>query len=1028
MEVTIIHLSDLHFKNDAENRFRLDRLRSDLERLQTGSQVFTAFTGDLVQSGDENDYALLFEELISPLISYGHDIFLVPGNHDVQRELTSNDFSDSCLQDHASSYLFESNGSIRQYHPEKEFDALQNYKQLEDLFDPYEERNYWGYSATRKSVSFVGLNSTWLSCARQNGNSDRGFLRVEPFVLTNLIKQLPQDTLKVALLHHPLDWLEEGTRDAVSSQLIKEFDLVLFGHVHTCDASNLMRDHSNCLFIQSPPLRAGWSKGTNGYAILRCNTSHRKYEIEYRSYSATRREFVIGEDYSKNGIRYPRSEDEEFFKNKPLQSSLIQKFVDTDKFDFLDWYRNNIRAKKKELGDFVSPKASRKIVNKDGCILEPPNAITKIAISSMRDQFFIAPMDSGVTTAAYLTFRTLAENFSAHEQIPAFFDANNGKINKASILSTITKSSLVRYSRKEVETLAEEGAIVVVVDGLSLSNIQQFNLFRQTASQYFAKVRFVYFLKTEQHGIASTKDDELNLCVNTDEIYEFAQLEVADIRSMVNSRCSDLSPELVDGVVNQVVECFGQMDEPIYASTVSVVIDTLEQDPEFKPINKARLIERYIECLLGRFDISDVQEGTFTSSDKIDLLSFIARKLLETGKVGVSEDEWDNFTSSYKETYLIELPSNLLDEFMEKGILTLENELVTFRGDHLFSFFIARQMKTDAQFAIKIISGECLFKHHREIVVYGELEGTNVGSVLDSLYNIIGEIETTLIDNYAREKIDLRSEWANTCKDSLSDSKDLENATNRLEQTTPTPEQADRIDDARLAQVQRKRGIALRGDVKEAEARLLLAMKLYGSLLKNALQLEAQDKLRHLNKLFSSADLWVGFICACREAITRYPVVIAGGVRFINARALINPEKSEREFKFDAPRSVSQILAEVLRNPQLARAIREVLPTLSPMSSLFARDVLLEMTVPANKEIYVESLMKESDINLVTASLKTLREKYLATGRSKARQKHISDIVNSVGGRSKVASCINIDKLKKVRLVQDLKEKARKAS
>ena len=48
MHAKIVHLSDLHFKNDAENRKRIEYLKTDLQRLEAEGGVFTAFTGDLV--------------------------------------------------------------------------------------------------------------------------------------------------------------------------------------------------------------------------------------------------------------------------------------------------------------------------------------------------------------------------------------------------------------------------------------------------------------------------------------------------------------------------------------------------------------------------------------------------------------------------------------------------------------------------------------------------------------------------------------------------------------------------------------------------------------------------------------------------------------------------------------------------------------------------------------------------------------------------------------------------------------------
>ena len=109
METSIVHLSDLHFKNDVENRFRIERLRDDIAALPLGPNVVTAFTGDLVQSGDQEQYDVLFDLLLGPLIEANHQIAIVPGNHDVERQLTDSESAAAFIKDRASSYLFSGN-------------------------------------------------------------------------------------------------------------------------------------------------------------------------------------------------------------------------------------------------------------------------------------------------------------------------------------------------------------------------------------------------------------------------------------------------------------------------------------------------------------------------------------------------------------------------------------------------------------------------------------------------------------------------------------------------------------------------------------------------------------------------------------------------------------------------------------------------------------------------------------------------------------------------------------------------------
>lgn len=1028
MDATIVHLSDLHFKNDAENRLRLRCLRTDLKNLEAEGTIYTVLTGDLVNAGDDNTFDLLLNELVGPLLEMGHELFVVPGNHDVQRSVADRSFCDRILADRASGYLFTGRAGPRADHPDPVFDVLANYRDFEDLFGPYDQQSYWGYTATRGSVSFIGLNSAWLCCARSEGETDRGALRVEPAVVEKLVGTLPDNTLRVALLHHPLDWLEETTRSAVSDLLINNADLVLFGHVHASDAIGQVKGIANSVFLQAPPLRADWSKGTNGYAIVRTDTQHRKFEVQYRSYSKPQRTFVPGEDFAPAGRMYPRPEDAKFFRNSPPLSALLRRFAETESVDYLDWYRTHIRSKSKVTGSFVIPKVHHVTAAQEGPFLDPAQSLTQVVAEARRDQFFVAPLDAGSTTAAYLTFKHLAETFSVHRQMPAYFDAGRETINRASILRKICQTTPIRYSHMEAEQLVDEGAVVVVVDGLCLGDVEQFNLFRDTVDRHLPNIRFLYFLSTERRGVSPTGVGEPRLYPGEDEVYEFAQLDVDDIRSMIMMRLPDQAEAVREGVVSHVVESFRQMDEPIFASTVAVVIDTISHDPEFKPLNKARLIERYVECLLGRFDLEDVREGAFSSSDKIKFLAFVARQLLEENRVGMDEGRWDGLVSTYQTRFLIELPPNLLKEFLDKGLLTMEGGKITFRGDHLFSFFVAQEMKRDADFAASLVEGPGLFRHYREITVYGELEGTNVAKVLDGVFKELCAIEETLLENYSRIGVDLTAEWEAACNEAetKSVSESLDEAAAELGTADATAEGADRHDNAELAQIDRRRGVAERQEVRESEARLFVGMRLYGLLLKNALHLEAPDKLRHLKKLYEAAELLVGFMCAGREAIGRHPIVVAGGVRFINLGALLDKDRSYREFKFNAPNTVSRLIAGTMRNPQLAIAIRNLIGDLDSMSQLFARDVLLEMPGDLNRDAYLASLKSEENINLLTCALRTLRSRYLSAGRNQDRRRHLESIVTAISKDPRVASRVDFSKLRKARLVQDLRGKAAK--
>jgi DNA repair exonuclease SbcCD nuclease subunit len=104
--VTWVHLSDWHQRGvDFDRKMLLDALLLDLkDRSRNISEDlrrvdFVVFSGDLAFSGKREEYSLAFAEFVEPvlkacdLVDSGRPrldrFFLVPGNHDVDRDLAS---------------------------------------------------------------------------------------------------------------------------------------------------------------------------------------------------------------------------------------------------------------------------------------------------------------------------------------------------------------------------------------------------------------------------------------------------------------------------------------------------------------------------------------------------------------------------------------------------------------------------------------------------------------------------------------------------------------------------------------------------------------------------------------------------------------------------------------------------------------------------------------------------------------------------------------------------------------------------
>ena len=247
--ITWLHISDLHLRGsraydanivlkallrDVGERIAQDGLRPD----------FVAVTGDLTFSGKPAEYDLarqFFDELLR-VTGLGKDrLFLVPGNHDVDRSLitrgaqaigdglTDRDSANDVLSTPTDRQLmmarFQGYGTFVN-------DYLAGYLPFDD------ERYFYvrGLDLAGLRVAIMGLNSAWLSASVED--RAKGLLIGERQARAAL-EHAESAVVKIALLHHPLDWLREFDRDDSGAMLADGCHFVLHGHLHHTAATQL---------------------------------------------------------------------------------------------------------------------------------------------------------------------------------------------------------------------------------------------------------------------------------------------------------------------------------------------------------------------------------------------------------------------------------------------------------------------------------------------------------------------------------------------------------------------------------------------------------------------------------------------------------------------------------------------------------------------------------------------------------------------------------------------------------------------
>lgn len=247
--------------------------------------------GELIadQFREAHDFLTAVREAFDPPIEQ-RNLFLVPGNHDVNRTRITL-FESAWLQSIQS--LDEINILIQK--------AALEWRSLLQRLDDYAHflstygydhlltgRERLIYADAREvaglRVGIAGFNSTWSS--RGAGREEMGRLWMAGrFQLETLRQQLPPHDFAIALVHHPANWLVPEENPSFGRQLERDFPFVLHGHEHQEFVRlNGATGHT----VLSAGACHEWSESkNNGYNFVRLDFANCAGEVWLRQYDTT---------------------------------------------------------------------------------------------------------------------------------------------------------------------------------------------------------------------------------------------------------------------------------------------------------------------------------------------------------------------------------------------------------------------------------------------------------------------------------------------------------------------------------------------------------------------------------------------------------------------------------------------------------------------------------------------------------------------------------------------------------------------
>ena len=294
--ITWLHISDLHFQKsqiynsnivikslleDIEERIKEDSLQPD----------FIIISGDISNKGLPEEYLLarqFLDSLREITSTPKENIFIVPGNHDVNRTVNP------IIFDGLKSQLNDRDSVNRFISSDTELNSvLLRFNNYHKFMEQYMGENNYLITNTLLftkiirlsdcNLAILGLNSAWMSVEQE----EQGKLLLGEKQIRDALEETNKADFKIAVMHHPSEWLKGFDRSTAEALLQRECDLILQGHMHHPGFSLNITPDSEAIIIS-----AGACYETrdypNSYNFVKIDLETNRGTLYLRTYSSER--------------------------------------------------------------------------------------------------------------------------------------------------------------------------------------------------------------------------------------------------------------------------------------------------------------------------------------------------------------------------------------------------------------------------------------------------------------------------------------------------------------------------------------------------------------------------------------------------------------------------------------------------------------------------------------------------------------------------------------------------------------------
>jgi predicted MPP superfamily phosphohydrolase len=745
----IVHLSDIHFSkagiDDLQN-FLLKALLNDLKKFNDEQTIdMVVISGDLIDKGGAD-----FENITSALISFeqtfidpiSKDIdlskqlfFFCPGNHDVDRQM------DKEVTELGMRTMLADTQALNKFMMSKEEDGIRrmtgfkefqkyyyaDYPHLNDIDDFYQSSFNLKSRDSMMTVGVTCFNSAW-RC--YDSDRDRKNVLIGENQVIRARELISGCSLKIAVVHHPLDWLADFDQKNVTTFITKDYDLLFCGHVHEGTSWNVTNRYGS-LFVSVAP--SNWTyairnEGSfyNGYSIIDYNPTIPSITVNHRRYSYLNERFdpdtALGDSAGKLSITI--SSDVELSKQiyKLKMAETIEATHLQEVNEHLLTFNTDTNAPKNIDDLFVLPSIVKKVeydVQKQQD--EVVYHLSDICTNSDNILIF-GIQESGKTTLIQKVLLEFTRNIFKYNKIPVFidFDEVGGKS-----FETVVNVFL-GIGLHQVRPFAKENQLVLLIDDLVFDENHRQVL--RKLEEFVTRNPNIQIIATSKQTTEGVMPSDFLEYPNTSfsfTITNIRSFKTEQIRELIRKWFAGNKDFDVPSKLNKVFKLLTTLHLPTTPLAISMFLWIIEQQENYKPVNHATVLENFVEKLFKKSSKKQFYSEKFDYRNKEHLLADIALEMYKSNHTNYRM-LYTDLVTLIGDTLRIKkfdyAAEDVLQHFLSKGILVKEYDgnrfYVRFHFTCFLEYFLMKQMSFDSEFLSYVLEEKNYLQFDNEIDYY----------------------------------------------------------------------------------------------------------------------------------------------------------------------------------------------------------------------------------------------------------------------------------------------------------------------